>query len=361
MRSVKFSYSECALYPKSYVLTIGFATTLIVLWILCLTAQLHGAELDEALLKRFQSDAPKAWKKQVELHKKFFSDTSGVTFNSNQKVVREGKVTQLDEYQEKRIRSNYRQIIWKDVRTGKGTLRCANPRYAFELSSSSSGEWVITGIHPYQVAPADGSDDKDAYNRILEPPREIRPQMLPIEGTMNQLDWVSEDVKIQDIKLVSVNNRERFEVSIDFPFNSYTQNGDAKELVRTVTRHSAVGVFDPANDWVLTSFVWMGLPPSKMTYTFGYDENLGGVPFRTSSRRETRNMTTNTVKNEETYQPSASVAELSDREFTLSAFGFPEPALDQPPPYWLYSSLGGLVLLVIGAVLYKRGVGLRRS
>ena len=62
------------------------------------------------MLKRFQNEAPKAWKKQVELHKKFFSDTSGVTINSNQKVVRKGKVTQLDEYQEKRIRSNYRQI-----------------------------------------------------------------------------------------------------------------------------------------------------------------------------------------------------------------------------------------------------------
>ena len=360
MRSVKFSDSEYALYPKSYVLTVGAATTLIVLWIHCLAAQLHGAELDEALLKRFQNEAPKVWKKQVELHKKFFSETSGVTINSNQKVVRQGKVTQLDEYQEKRIRSNYRQMISKDMKKGVRTLKCANPRYAFELSSSSSGEWAITGIHPYQVPPADGSDDKDAYNLIMEPPPEIRPQMLPIQGTFNRHDWVGEDVKIQDIKLISVNKRECVEVSIEFPFNSYTQTGGAKELVRTVTRHSAVGVFDPSNDWVLTSYVSMGLPPWKSTNTFGYDENLGGVPFMTSKHRESRNMTTNTVRDEVFYQPSASVAELTERDFTLSAFGFPEPALDGPPPYWLYSSLGGLVLLVIGAVLYKWGVGLRR-
>ena len=347
------------MYPKRYVSIVGAATTLIVLWSLCLAAQLHGAEMDEALLKRFQTEAPIAWKKQVELHKKFFFDTSGITINSNQKVVREGKVTQLDEYQVKRIRTSYRQMISKDMKKGVRTLQCANPRYAFELASSSSGEWAITGIHPYQVAPPDGSDNKDAYNRIMEPPLEIRPQLLPIQGTFNRHAWVSEDVKIQDIKFISVNNRECVEVRIEFPFNSYEQDGDAKELVLKVNRHSAVGVFDPSKEWVLTSFVWMGTPPWKMTFTFGYDENLGGVPFMTSTHTESRNMTTNTVRDEVVYQPSVSVAALSERDFTLSGFGFPEPSLDQPP-YWLYSSLCGLVLVVVGAGLYNWGVRLRR-
>ncbi len=361
MRSAIFTDSKYALYPKSNVSTFRVATTLIVLWICCQSAKIHGAELDDALLKRFQKEAPIAWTKQVKLQKKFFFDTSGVTINSDQKVVRQGKVTQLDEYQEKRIRSNYRQMISKNMKKGVRTLQCVNPRYAFELASSSSGEWAITGIHPYQVAPPDGSDNKDAYNRILELPREIRPKSLPIQGTLNQHDWISEEVKIQDIKFISVNNLECVEVSIEFPFNSYVQNGDAKELVLMVVRFSAVGVFDPSNDWVLTSFVWIGTPPWKMTETFGYDENLGGVPFMTSSRRESRNMTTDTVRDEVVYQRSASVAELNEREFTLSAFGFPEPTLDEPPPYWLYSSLGGLVLVVVGGVLYNWGVGLRRK
>ena len=321
---------------------------------------MQGAELDEVLLKRFQNEALKAWKKQVELHKKFLTETSGVTFSSKQKVVRQGKAPQLDEYQEKRIRTNYRQLISKELKKGVRTLQCANPRYAFELASSLSGEWAITGIHPYQLPPPDGSDDKDAYNRIMEPPPEIRPQLLPIQGTFNRHDWVSEDVKIQDIKLVSVNNRECVEVSIEFPFNSYEQNGDAKELVLKANRHSAVGVFDPSNDWVLTSFVWMGAPPWKMKYQYGYDENLGGVPFTTSSQRESRNMSTNSVRDQVFFQRSVSVAALSEQDFTLSGFGFPEPALDEAPPYWLYSSLGGLVLVVVGGVLYKWGAGLRR-
>lgn len=361
MRSITLNYSGYPVYAKSYVSTIGVATTLVVFWIFCQEAHLRGAELDEALLKRFQNEAPLAWKKQVELHKKFFSDTSGVTITSDQKVVREGKVTQIDEYQEKRIRTNYRQMISKNMKKGTRTLECANPRYAFELASSSSGEWAITGIHPYQVVPPDGSDDKDAYNRIMKPPREIRPQSLPIQGTWNRHDWVSEDVKIQDIKFISVNKRECVEVGIEFPFINYEQNGDAKELVRTVVRHAAVGVFDPSNDWVLTSFVWMGAPPWKMTYTFGYDENVEGIPFQTNSRREARNMTTNTVSNEVTYQSTVSVAKLSDRDFTLSEFGFPEPTLDESPPYWLYSSLVGLILVIIGGLLYQWGVGLRRS
>jgi hypothetical protein len=72
-------------------------------------------------------------------------------------------------------------------------------------------------------------------------------------------------------------------------------------------------------------------------------------------------MTTNTVIDEINYQRSVSVAELSEKDFTLSAFGFPEPTLDKPPPYWLYSSLGGLILVIIGGLLYQWGVGLRRS
>jgi hypothetical protein len=98
-----------------------------------------------------------------------------------------------------------------------------------------------------------------------------------------------------------------------------------------------------------------------MTDTYSYNQNLGGVPFMTSSRNESRNLTTDRIRNIDTYERTVSVVELSERDFTLSAFGFPEPTLDLPPPYWLYSSLGGLVLVVIGAVLYKWGVGLRRS
>lgn len=360
MCCVKFSNSEYALFPKSYVSTFGVATTLIVLWTLSLAAQSLGAEMDAALLKRFQNEAPKAWKKQVELHMKFFSDTSGVTIDSKQKVLRKGK-TKLDEYHEKRIRSNYRQFISKDVSRGEQTTECANPRYAFELASSASGESVITAVHPYQPAPPAGSDNADAYNRIMEPRRGIRPHMLPIQEVLNQIEWLSEAVKIQDIKSISVNNRECVQVNIEFPYTYLKYNGETKEVVKKVVSSSSVGVFDPSNDWVLISFVWMGEPPFKMTYTYSYDENLGGIPFMTSTRTETRNMITNTVIDEVNYQRSWSVAPLSEREFTLSAFGFPEPTLDESPPYWLYSSLGGLVLVVAGAVLYNWGVGLRRK
>lgn len=347
------------MYPKSYVSIVSLATTSIVLSLLCLSAKMHGAELDEKLLKRFQNEAPKSWKKQVELHREFFSDTSGVTIESKQKVLNEGK-SQLDEYQEKRIRTNYRQMISKDMKKGLRTLKCANPRYAFELSNSSSGEWVITGIYPYQIPPPDGSDVKDAYNRIMEPLREIRPQTLPIEGTLNQVDWLSEDVRIQDVRRITEDDREFVEVSIEFPFKSYEQNGDAKALVLAVARHTAVGVFDPSNDWVLRSFVWTGTTPWKMTRTFSYDETIGSVPSLTNSHRESRNMSNNSVKNEVLYQRSVSVADLSERDFTLSAFGFPEPSLDEPPPYWLYSSLFGLVIVVVGGVVYNWGVRLRR-
>jgi len=349
------------LYPKSYFLNVVISITLIVFCGIGFAPQLCGVELDEVLLKRFQNEAPKAWKKQLEFHKKFYFGTSGLTINSNQKVVREGKAIQVDEYQEKRIRSNYRQMISKDVRKGERTLKCANPRYAFELASSSSREWAVTGIYPYQAAPADEVVNKDSYNRIMESAREIRPQSLPLRGDGKQILWLSEDVKIQDIKSISVKNRECFEVSIDFPFAFFSPIGNTQKFVETVERRLAVGVFDPTNDWVLLSFAWNQTPNLRTSYTASYDENLGGIPFMTRCRQEIRNLATNIVLDDFDYERSASVAELSDRDFTLSAFGFPEPALEQPPPYWLYSSFGGLVLVIIGGFLYKWGVGLRRS
>lgn len=358
VRLASFFDSESALYAKSFVSIVGVATTSVVCWIFCQRVQVRGAELDKALLKRFQTEAPIAWKKQVELHKKFFSETSDVTIDSKQNVFRKGKI-QLDEYHEKRIRSNYRQMISHDLSRGERTTECVNPRYAFELSSSASGESVITGIHPFQVATASVSDNIDAYNRIMEPPQEIRPQMLPIQEVLNQIDWLSERVKVQDIKSISVNNRECIEVNIEFPYTYLKRNGDANEVVRKVVNSQSVGIFDPFNDWVLISFVWMAEPPLKLTCTYSYDETLGGIPIMTSTRRETRNMSTNTVIDEINYQRSVSVAELNEKDFTLSAFGFPEPTLNEPPPYWLYLSLGGLVLVIVGGVLFKWGVGLR--
>jgi hypothetical protein len=70
-------------------------------------------------------------------------------------------------------------------------------------------------------------------------------------------------------------------------------------------------------------------------------------------------MTTNAVRDEVIYEPSVFVAALSERDFTLSAFGFPEPTVDESPPYWLYSSLGGLILVIIGGLLYNWGSRLR--
>lgn len=343
------------MYPKSHHTLIS--KTFIACWILCIAGRVHGAELDKVLLKQFKTEAPLAWKKQAELHKTFFDNTSGVTINSKQQILQGGKIMQNDEYQEKRIRLNYRQMIWRDVLTDNGTVECANPQYAFELTSSTSGAWVITNIHRYQVPSRDG-EKKDPYNRIMKLRSEIHPQMLPMQGTLNQIPWMSDEVTIQEIKSVSVGIRECVEVKIEFPFTFYKKNGDSKEMERTVVRRSGVGVFDPANQWVLISFVWLGAPPLKMTYSFTYDENHGGIPFMTSSRRESRNLTTNTVTNEEIYQCSVSVSDLSEVDFTLGAFDFPEPVLEEPP-YWLYSSLGGMVLVVIGAVLYKWGVGLR--
>ncbi len=50
-----------------------------------------------------------------------------------------------------------------------------------------------------------------------------------------------------------------------------------------------------------------------------------------------------------------------DSEFMLSAFGIPEPDWYRPPPpYWLYVSIAGMALLLIGALLIRYGKQLWR-
>jgi len=53
---------------------------------------------------------------------------------------------------------------------------------------------------------------------------------------------------------------------------------------------------------------------------------------------------------------------IPQREFLNSSFGFPEPSWYRPPPpYWLYVSLGGMALVIVGAVLIRYGKQLWRK
>jgi cytoskeletal protein CcmA (bactofilin family) len=140
--------SEFALYLKSHISTVGVATTLIVCC-LCQAVPLAGAELDEALLKRFQNEAPKAWKKQVELDKKF-EVTGNVRFDSktDQIVMTGERMTgDLQKEDKKTVANNVRvrgDVAISSVQNN-GFLNITGNEMEYDLVDATFAKAVLRG------------------------------------------------------------------------------------------------------------------------------------------------------------------------------------------------------------------------
>lgn len=331
--------------------------------------------MDQRVLEKFRSEAPLAWEQTRDEFHRFFENNDGwqlhlqLTGSTPEGVIEISKTI-------KRIGTNYA--------LSQGTPPIApqppgreyleqiaflcNPQYVASIKRSSENQrWVLSKL---TRIPANSESIPLAIAGILENEHPLAGSMLdavksaihpygycpfgsrPYTKTWFELD----ELQIETIEERDDSGRSLVEVMLKYQDKVYT--GSAREnRARLCT-----AVFDSTNNWCLMHaesqleyHATDKLNREKTTIDYEY-ETTHGIQYVKSSKQRVMALRDESVFFDNDDNITMAVSKLSPSEFTLSAFGLPEPDWYIPPrPWWLYASLTGMALLLVGAVLLRCG------
>jgi hypothetical protein len=311
--------------------------------LLCSGASVAGQT--EMLEKRFRSEAPRKWLEYLELTKNSQGKITLLSTNHQDGTVRLREVTIS------KVRGSER-LLQTAILTPEQRQHCwvKNDRYAFELRrKSETDSWLL--VHLYTdlsnwpkmgISNVLGSDNKRAFSSLY-----LFYYWLP--------DLLKKSTfRITQMK-AGVGPRNNL-IRLDF-----TYTASAEEMQgRNRYLESGWIMLDPDRYWCITSYEIKEMPGSRnrsvVTETRDLRESPDGAPLLTKAIRRVQCPGEKTdVDMVEEYilekrEPSAS-------EFTLSAFGLPEPlfgGVQTQPSRWYLWFIGGAVLCLGAAWLIRR-------
>ena len=334
----------------------------------------ESQELDQTLLEKFKTEAPKAWERNETEYVKFFEDNNGWQVNSKSSGyfpdgkggVREHDISTVT----KRIGQQYGLQI--DSRELEESAELFNKQYFSSLHRNRSDQsWVVQKIAKHTAITE--SDLKHEIENKLGPLFknliDSKPTLHPYgyfqfdpEPTAKRRTWFQLDgLKVSSIEEIEINQKSVIKVAINYKSRQLVVTGsNSYDFVETHENGSLI--FDPSNDWCLLSAERVVGVDSKKQYRrsvdFEYAE-INNVQFCVGEKVRNVSLANKMATSETNYQAEITVSRLQPSDFTINAFGLTDPDWYQPPrPWWLYSSLAGIGLLVGGALLLRYGKGL---
>ena len=314
----------------------------------------------------FRSDAPIAWEKTNSAHDQVFrSNSNGVATN---RVVRgfvpssQGGRQEFDveTWQKRRGRLQILSgVSKKDLSSEQVSV--VNPNYAFSVEREKGREnWTLISLIqrdcelPAETWYTSNSDEGDINSEYLDVLRKMqwegrRADVCPLFG----LPWFDlKDLTVTEAKKTSWRDHEAVEIRMSFidPF---------------VHKPSAcIAIFDHRNYWALLHVEYRNEhssdnQPRQVLIDREYSQDLDGFPLCTSESF-TASSDYSAIRPEagEGRMETTRYAheDIDPSEFTLSAFGLPEPTWYKASrPWWFYTSILGAALLVLGVVLVRIG------
>jgi len=296
--------------------------------------------------ERFEREAASAWLDYIERAKFLQGSISVVMEEVSPEKSPESEVEMIIKRAPRHALVRYNS----KRRQGKQTVRASNPLYAFELERDSPDEgWIISDLdldltnglsldhHPedeieartaYPVSFAGIAANRYPTTALLEPGFEAK-EISPIERDGETL------------------------VQIDFDYRPPPEH--------KVPELSGWIACDPTRSWVIRAFDINTILPdaespiqARWTGTYTYRETDNGFPLLQQA-----DQTLDNIKAQVKYKITR-VFDLHFEDpppksaFHLTAFGFPEPNdVVRPTPWFLYSLIAGVALLVIAFALYK--------
>ena len=330
-------------------------------------------ELDQRLVERFKSEAPLAWRANENRYERFFKSNTGWTVEFHQSgffPTGKGKSSRSESSGIfKRIGTDFGLITINGTAASDEVAHLYNRQYFASLTQSKE----IQGWKIGEITKIPGNDNSIGEFLLSEKPMvnkmiaNVASSTLhpfgycPIEPMEERVVWIElENFQIDRIEQVTDSKKNHVKVQFRYTSATVMPTVNGSNFEKQVKICEAT--FDPNNNWCLIHFEGGisvdGKVHGKTVIKYEY-ETINGVQFCTKRERRSISVADQKVIEEEQLKQVPVVARLRPVDFTLSAFGLPEPDWYKPPrPWWLYSSLTGMGLLVAGALFLRYGKGM---
>ncbi len=230
----------------------------------------------------------------------------------------------------------------------KGLVMCINRRYGFEIRrKTSTSPWAVVNLDV---------DLKDGMNFTLgSPPNEavVYWSTCPVDfNLIYNFSWGGiNDPKFTVHRVTPVPRGDIKTVKVEFDYRSPSDKPVIPSLKGWV-------LYDPQRFWVIheynTQVEWETTNvKAAATVVYEYEEAADGFPL---PKRVTQRFTpVNGVDREHHYEFNLKEADVSESDFTLSAFGLPEPPeIESTKPMPWYLVLAGIGMVCLGVFFFLR-------
>jgi len=337
-------------------------------------------DTESKLLQRFISEAPLAWENSRSECLAFRKNADwrvGHEFDGYcpgaggvNKDLKESSICQYAGLE-------YGKIVISRSSDFENEIACVyNPSY-FALLTRQKGtsEWTASKLGKIP----DRSDGKLLHERFAEIDWKLEILAKPLEGIRNPFEanplldgYSMEDGKtwatlrnreIQSIRVVSFDGAEMVEVVLGFVVKAMTGVAGNQAIFQDQS-WQCVAIFDPKQEWCLRH-VHGGKTnlagESNFVHTIDYCyQDINSVQILVN-RKECISKPGSESTTEKSWNSNISLAGNNRSDFTLTAFGLPEPDWYRPQrPWWFYLSVIGMTMVVGGAILFRYGNKVRR-
>jgi hypothetical protein len=320
-----------------------------------------------SLKNRFLSEAPPAWeayqRTELRIEGSFVETVTNLRKNqvvrkSSRDIRVVGPWAVFTDWPEV---MPLRQQVGGDVEERQEPLAQSyglNSRYAFQLAQGATkNDWVIEKLQPVEEA-AQGDRGIAWYAMRGASPLSDALALYPLDFTkiVGNNGFVVNDAREVQRGLDSL---------IEVTFSYLPTEGRAAR--KDVRIPKGIVVLDPRRYWLIreadVETIWPRGELGTVSIRNSFDDSIAGIPLITEYTAHVRADAARPMADEDGMTESVDqlrkyeyslrrIDSPSERDFTLTAFGLPEPY--QPENAWLWWILGIGLALIAGAYLWRR-------
>jgi hypothetical protein len=329
------------MFPKASA-SVAFRTlacVAILLW--------NGKSVGQSPADRFSTEASSAWQNYQERAKRLQGSFS-ITFDAVTGSTRETLKRHITFKQREGCAFYLQQRLGPQDETG--WARVLNPKYGFELNRRRpDGPWAVSQM----------KSDSISNPRFESPERDVLlwstcPINLALAINSAKVVPVEPGFSVKRVEANKEDNHGQVRVDC-----SYDPKGDP----RTLSFDGSI-VYDPTHYWVILEYEGrigqtapgQGTATRSVKVSNEYLYTDDGFPILQRIQKQVKNpqkLYTST----DTYEFELSEANVDASEFTLTAFGLPEPpglAVGSPTRWYLWAIILGVLCIGIAALLRWR-------